>query len=87
MSFPSMNITFQMWDGRKCSILWRQDQQLADFILALRRKGINVDDYVFIACGKKLNLIDPEEFNSQKRLLDSTYIILSPKLALDDIHV
>lgn len=87
MSLPSMNITFQIWDGRKCSILWQHDQQLADFILALARRGINVDDYIFFACGEQLNLTDSKAFNSQKQLLDSTYIILSPKPAHSDGHV
>lgn len=78
-SSTQMNITLQIWNSYKYSVLLRQDFQLADFITAVDKAGIKIDDYIFIACGKKLNLKDEVEFNRQKRLLANTYVVLSPK--------
>jgi hypothetical protein len=74
-----MNITLQIWNGPKYSILLRQDFQLADLINAVHRTDIKIEDYIFVACGKKINLEDEVEFNQQKRLFFNTYVVLSPK--------
>jgi hypothetical protein len=80
MASPTqMNITLQIWNGYKYSILLRQDFQLADFITAVEKTDIKIDDYIFITCGKKLNLEDEVEFNRQKRLFTNTYVVLSSK--------
>jgi hypothetical protein len=75
-----MNITLQIWDGYKHSILLRQDFTLTDFIIAVNKSGINVEDYKFIARGNKLNLDDEVKFASQKELFADTYIQVTPKI-------
>jgi len=74
-----MNITFQIWNGPKHSILLRQDFTMTDFIMAVNNSGICVEDYIFIARGKKLNLEDEVEFNSQNGLFADTYIQVTAK--------
>jgi len=78
-----INITFQIWDGPKHSILLRQDFTLTDFIIATNKTGISVEDYIFIARGKKLNLDDEIKFASQKGLFADTYIQVTPKMTND----
>lgn len=79
VSYNNMNITLQVHDGYKYSILLQQDFTRTDFITAVKKANIKVEDYIFFARGKKLNLEDEIEFNSQKPLFTNTYIILSLK--------
>ncbi len=78
-----MNITLQIWNGPKYSLLLRQDFKLTDFIIATNNAGICVENYIFIARGKKVDIKDENEFHSQKRLFADTFIHATPKMVKD----
>jgi hypothetical protein len=78
-----MNVTLQIWNGPKYSLLLRQDFKLTDFIMATNNAGICVEDYIFIARGKKVDINDENEFHSQKRLFGDTFIHATPKMVND----
>jgi hypothetical protein len=78
-----MNVTLQTWNGPKYSLLLREDFKLTDFIMATNNAGICVEDYIFIARGKKVDINDENEFHSQKRLFVDTFIHATPKMVND----
>lgn len=74
-----MNLTFQMWNGHRYSVLLRQDFKLDDFVIAVNRAGISVPDHLFFISGKALNLEDELQFSLQKPSLFFTYIAVTPR--------
>jgi len=74
-----MNITLQLFNDHKYSVLLQQDFKLADFLEKVNKAGICVNDYIFIARGNQLKLDDEVVFDSQKHLFVNTYIQVSPK--------
>ncbi len=75
-----MNVTLQVWNGHKYSILLRQDCSLADFITAIKRTDLHMEDYIFFGRGQKLNLASEVEFHSQKKLFADTFLQVIPKM-------